>query len=204
VELWSRQGALGLEIPTSACVVGVGGVGSWVALDLALLGVERLVLVDPDTVEESNLNRTPFKSWHVGLPKVTALAELIDERRATVVFPLFKKVEELTGVERALVSSVEVLFDCRDEISPLPFGLESKIRVLGGYDGLQISLRWNPSRESVWGPEDVRYSEVPSFLIPPQIIASLLILSILFPPGKGERAITLGVDELVRRLYDLA
>lgn len=41
----------------TAAVVGVGGVGSFVVQALAHLGVGRLMLVDPDIVEPSNLNR---------------------------------------------------------------------------------------------------------------------------------------------------
>ena len=39
------------------CVVGIGGVGSWVAEALARSGVERLTLIDLDHVAESNINR---------------------------------------------------------------------------------------------------------------------------------------------------
>lgn len=38
-------------------IVGVGGLGSLVAVQLAQSGVGRLVLCDPDVVEKSNLNR---------------------------------------------------------------------------------------------------------------------------------------------------
>ena len=39
------------------CVVGVGGVGSWVAESLARSGVEKITLVDGDTISKSNVNR---------------------------------------------------------------------------------------------------------------------------------------------------
>src|SRR5574343_1894368 len=38
-------------------VVGIGGVGSWVAEALARSGVGRLTLIDLDHVAESNINR---------------------------------------------------------------------------------------------------------------------------------------------------
>jgi molybdopterin/thiamine biosynthesis adenylyltransferase len=57
-------------------LVGVGGLGSMVAQQLARLGVEDLVLVDDDVVEESNLSRlTGVYDHHVGRPKVVAVRE---------------------------------------------------------------------------------------------------------------------------------
>ncbi|NDE25683.1 MAG: tRNA threonylcarbamoyladenosine dehydratase, partial [Betaproteobacteria bacterium] len=38
-------------------VVGIGGVGSWVAESLARSGVGELTLVDMDHIAESNINR---------------------------------------------------------------------------------------------------------------------------------------------------
>ncbi len=59
-------------------VVGVGGVGSWVAEALARSGVARLVLVDFDNVAESNINRqVQALGATVGAAKVDALAERI-------------------------------------------------------------------------------------------------------------------------------
>lgn len=60
---------------TAVAVTGVGGVGSIIAVQLARLGVDRLVLIDPDTVEESNLPRVAGSSaYGVGEPKVDAVA----------------------------------------------------------------------------------------------------------------------------------
>jgi molybdopterin/thiamine biosynthesis adenylyltransferase len=57
-------------------VVGVGGIGSQVAEQFARLGVGELVLVDPDTVEPSNLPRlVGAYDHHVGKPKVEAVRE---------------------------------------------------------------------------------------------------------------------------------
>lgn len=41
----------------TVAVVGLGGIGSFVATELAHLGVGRIVLIDHDIVDESNLNR---------------------------------------------------------------------------------------------------------------------------------------------------
>jgi molybdopterin/thiamine biosynthesis adenylyltransferase len=59
----------------TAVVVGVGALGNEVAKNLALAGIGRLVLCDPDTVHTSNLSRTVlFGPKDGGVPKVVAAA----------------------------------------------------------------------------------------------------------------------------------
>ncbi len=42
---------------TTIAIIGLGGLGSFVAWELAHLGIGHLILIDPDRVEETNLNR---------------------------------------------------------------------------------------------------------------------------------------------------
>lgn len=64
-------------------VVGVGGLGSPVALSLAdSNAVSRLTLVDPDRVELSNLHRQLLlRDGDLGAPKVVAAADALRARR---------------------------------------------------------------------------------------------------------------------------
>ncbi|WP_312512850.1 tRNA cyclic N6-threonylcarbamoyladenosine(37) synthase TcdA [Massilia sp.] len=60
------------------CVIGVGGVGSWVVEALARSAVGRLTLIDLDNVAESNINRQiQALSSTVGMPKIEALKQRI-------------------------------------------------------------------------------------------------------------------------------
>lgn len=174
-ELYKRQKDLDLHIPESATIIGCGGVGAWVGLNLALIGVSTLYLVDYDKIEKHNLNRTPFKQSHIGDFKVTALANLIGERRNAEVIPITKKIED-PEVNLLFMDEIKesVIIDCKDNVDPLPNDLESNI--IGGYDGLDISLHINPKPESIWGDEPTRYEITPSYVVPPQFLASMITL----------------------------
>jgi molybdopterin/thiamine biosynthesis adenylyltransferase len=65
---------------STVVVLGVGGLGSYVALHLVALGVGRLHLVDFDRVEESNLNRQVlFTEADLGRSKVGVAARRLRE-----------------------------------------------------------------------------------------------------------------------------
>jgi tRNA A37 threonylcarbamoyladenosine dehydratase len=60
------------------CVIGVGGVGSWVVEALARSAIGALTLIDLDNVAESNINRQiQALSGTIGQAKIDALAERI-------------------------------------------------------------------------------------------------------------------------------
>ncbi len=60
------------------CVIGVGGVGSWIVEALARSAIGALTLIDLDNVAESNINRQiQALSSTIGQAKIDALAERI-------------------------------------------------------------------------------------------------------------------------------
>ncbi|MCY6356858.1 sulfur carrier protein ThiS adenylyltransferase ThiF [Clostridium sp. ZS2-4] len=65
----------------NACVgiAGLGGLGSNAAVSLARLGIGKLILVDFDIVEPSNLNRQQYLIKHLGMSKTEAMKQLISE-----------------------------------------------------------------------------------------------------------------------------
>ena len=58
-------------------IIGLGGIGSNVALPLARLNPKKLFLIDPDVVEEVNLAGQAFFNNHIGMKKVDAVAEVL-------------------------------------------------------------------------------------------------------------------------------
>ncbi len=91
-------------------VAGVGGLGNFVAAELALAGVGEIALVDPDVVEVHNLNRQfLFREEDIGQAKAEVaaqrLAELNPEIRA---YGIAGKWEDLD------VNEYDIVFDCLD------------------------------------------------------------------------------------------
>jgi sulfur carrier protein ThiS adenylyltransferase len=70
----------GVHARLKSCTVGIagcGGLGSNAAVSLARMGIGRLIVVDFDVVEPSNLNRQQFFVDQIGLPKAQALQETL-------------------------------------------------------------------------------------------------------------------------------
>lgn len=63
----------------TVAVCGLGGLGSNIAVALARAGVGRLLLIDFDRVDISNLHRQQYKASQPGLYKTEALAENLME-----------------------------------------------------------------------------------------------------------------------------
>ncbi|MEO6244120.1 MAG: tRNA threonylcarbamoyladenosine dehydratase [Opitutaceae bacterium] len=113
-------GHAGLERLRAAhvCVVGVGGVGSWIIEALARSGVGALTLIDLDDVCVTNVNRQlPALDGQIGRPKVTVLAErvrLINPGcRVTEVQEFFTA----SSAERLLAPRFDFLVDAVDRMS---------------------------------------------------------------------------------------
>ena len=60
-------------------VAGLGGLGSNIAVMLARSGIGKLLLVDFDTVDVTNLNRLMYLIPQLGKPKAEALPEILNQ-----------------------------------------------------------------------------------------------------------------------------
>ncbi len=100
----------------SCAIVGLGGLGGGLALQLARFGVRRLVLIDRDTVAAENLgHQALFTEAHAaqGLPKVRAAAEVLSAVNSGPQLTLHHA--DLTRRSASeLLSGSELLFDGLD------------------------------------------------------------------------------------------
>ena len=63
----------------TVAICGLGGLGSNIAVSLARAGIGRLILIDFDRVDVTNLHRQQYKAAQVGKYKTDALAENLRE-----------------------------------------------------------------------------------------------------------------------------
>jgi len=61
----------------AVAVCGLGGLGSNIAIMLARAGIGKLILVDFDTVDLTNLHRQQYLPAQIGMKKTDALAETL-------------------------------------------------------------------------------------------------------------------------------
>lgn len=122
-DFYDRQvrafGTTGQQVLSQLCVavVGLGGTGSVVAQQLAHLGVGRFVLIDPDKVEATNLNRLVGAVLEdVGNTKVSVAARHIKAINSQA------QCEEIVGDITYLdvaahLPNVDFIFGCTDSVA---------------------------------------------------------------------------------------
>jgi sulfur carrier protein ThiS adenylyltransferase len=91
-------------------VIGVGAIGRQVALQLAAIGARRLVLVDFDGVDSTNVTTQGYFASDIGRPKVLATADAVRRLDPSV------EVEPVEDRFRLRQSVGEVVFCCVDSI----------------------------------------------------------------------------------------
>lgn len=64
---------------STVAVCGLGGLGSNIAVSLARAGIGRLILIDFDRVDITNLHRQQYKASQIGRYKTDALCENLKE-----------------------------------------------------------------------------------------------------------------------------
>jgi len=125
------------------CVIGVGGVGSWVVEALARSAIGSITMIDLDNVAESNVNRQIHALTDtLGMAKVAALSERIAQ-----INPLCRVIEvedfitagnldQMVGVRR-FDYVIDAIDDVRAKTALIAYCREKGIRLItiGGAGG---------------------------------------------------------------------
>ena len=145
---WSGAAQERLAAAT-AIVVGAGALGSPVGLYLAAAGVGRIGVVDPDSVELSNLHRQPLHfTPDLGVPKAQNAAVKLRALNPEVqVDPDPARFDALNG--EAIVMGADVVLDCTDSFGSryavndacCAAGVPLVSAAVLGFGGLVLSVR---------------------------------------------------------------
>jgi molybdopterin/thiamine biosynthesis adenylyltransferase len=97
-------------------IAGVGGLGTPAALYLAAAGIGTIRLIDPDTVQLSNLNRQ-ILHWHndIGRQKVDSAAEKLRQFNNLITVEAMAETINESNVSR-LVSGCDIILDGLDNL----------------------------------------------------------------------------------------
>lgn len=102
-----------------ACVVGIGGVGSWTVEALARSGVGRLTLIDLDMVAESNTNRQIHALEGLyGMAKVDAMRDRIARINSACEVRCIEDFVTPENCETLLAGEFDVVVDAIDQVKP--------------------------------------------------------------------------------------
>lgn len=112
-------------------IMGLGGLGSVVAVALARIGVGELLLADYDVVEPSNLNRQQYFIDQIGLPKAEAMQANL-ARINPYVRVLAHNVELTDTNIPEIFAGVQVLVECFDAARMKAVGLRTVLTAMPG------------------------------------------------------------------------
>lgn len=176
MSLYQRQEKLKLNQSQTVTVVGCGGIGYWVAKILAMSGIGKIVLYDPDTLEEHNLNRLDIPYRYIGKNKADTTKVAIQGIREECIvysypFPFNDMAEKTDWV-----------IDCTDDAEKAQPENQEIARSMGakyfkaGYDGENFGIH---NSVAEFGESTEGYTIVPSWAVPAMIVAALAVAKVM-------------------------
>lgn len=143
--LYSEKGLAKLQ-KARVCVVGIGGVGSWVAEALARSGVQHICLIDLDDISISNVNRQIHAlSSTLHQSKIEVMATRIRDINPECVTQLIEDFITPDNVSEYINNEFDVVIDAADSVNAkaamIAHCKRNKIKIIciGGAGG-----QWDP------------------------------------------------------------
>jgi len=176
MDIYNRQKSFKLDTDITVTIVGLGGIGFWVAKLLAMSGVNKFYFFDDDVIEDTNLNRLDLPYTTIGLNKAGVAKKIINQIRPECIIYTFPyKFKE------TLYTSSDFIVDCTDNLkSQLEIqeiaDINGSIYIKAGYDGTHISIN---NRVGEWGEAPDGYTITPSWVVPAILVATLTVAKML-------------------------
>ncbi|MCE7736981.1 MAG: ThiF family adenylyltransferase [Candidatus Heimdallarchaeota archaeon] len=100
----------------TAIIVGLGGTGSSVATQLARMGIKKLIFIDNDVIDDSNVSRVYGSTMSdIGKAKVDVVKEHIMSFSKTEVVAIKEDITRDCHLPEMIIS--DVIFSCTDNLS---------------------------------------------------------------------------------------
>lgn len=116
--LWG-EGRMERLAASRVLVVGTGGVGAWAAEMICRAGVGSIVLIDPDEVAPTNINRQlPALHSTIGRPKAQVLAERFMDINPTIDVEARVQFIDGTMTGALLDEGYDFVVDAIDTVAP--------------------------------------------------------------------------------------
>lgn len=102
---------------SNVLVLGIGGVGGYVATSLVRNGIGNITIVDFDKVEESNINRQII-AYHstLGLKKVQVLKSMLLDINSSVKISVIDEFIDKDNINILFKEKYDYMIDCCDYI----------------------------------------------------------------------------------------
>ena len=98
----------------TVAVCGLGGLGSNIAIALARAGVGKLILIDFDRVDITNIHRQQYKATQIGMHKTDALSENLREINPYIMLEAHtERITEDNAVK--LLQSADIICEAFDD-----------------------------------------------------------------------------------------
>ena len=108
MDLWRQTDILAMTtLNTPITLVGAGGIGSMTGLALAKMGMQKMVVIDPDTVEPHNIPNQMYPTAATGKTKVSALAHMARDFAVTRIVQRATRYNPEIGLTAIVISALD-------------------------------------------------------------------------------------------------
>lgn len=118
-------------------IFGIGGVGSYTAEALTRVGIGHLILVDPDKVELTNINRQ-IQATHktIGRYKVDVMKERILDINPKIKIEIYKPNEieggEVNLIDNTITYVVDAIDTMKNKLELIKKANEENVKIISG------------------------------------------------------------------------
>lgn len=132
--VWLIGDQLEKIINKTVLIIGLGGVGSYALETLVRTGVKKVIIVDSDTIDISNLNRQLMTNKHnIGLYKTDVFEKRINDISDCEVIKVTKFITK-DNLEELFQEPIDYVLDCCDTIETklelIKYCLKHKIKFI--------------------------------------------------------------------------